>query len=89
MDTKGKGEITMNIKRTNQYTFTEEEKNIFSKVKIIFDTLSDYLLYSEDDCYELDNLNLTQSDIELIRNALTGLIETPSIVTHYNVTMAD
>ena len=79
----------MNIKRTNQYTFTEEEKNIFSKVKIIFDTLSDYLLYSEDDCYELDNLNLTQSDIELIRNALTGLIETQSIVTHYNVTMAD
>ena len=79
----------MNIKRTNQYTFTEEEKNIFSKVKIIFDTLSDYLLYSEDDCYELDNLNLTQSDIELIRNALTGLIETPSIATHYNVTMAD
>ena len=79
----------MNIKRINQYTFTEEEKNILSKVKIIFDTLSDYLLYSEDDCYELDNLNLTQSDIELIRNALTGLIETPSIVTHYNVTMAD
>ena len=79
----------MNIKRINQYTFTEEEKNILSKVKIIFETLSDYLLYSEDDCYELDNLNLTQSDIELIRNALTGLIETPSIVTHYNVTMAD
>ena len=79
----------MNIKRTNQYTFTEEEKNIFSKVKIIFDTLSDYLLYSEDDCYELDNLNLTQSDIELIHSALTGLIETPSIVTHYNETMAD
>ena len=79
----------MNIKRTNQYTFTEEEKNILSKVKNIFETLSDYLIYSEDDCYELDNLNLTQSDIELIRNALTGLIETPSIVTHYNVTMAD
>lgn len=79
----------MNIKRTNQYTFTEEEKNILSKVEIIFETLSIYLLYSEDDCYELGNLNLTQSDIELIRNALTGLIETPSIVTHYNVTMAD
>ena len=79
----------MNIKRTNQYTFTEEEKNILSKVKIIFETLSDYLLYSEDDCYELGILNLTQSDIELIRNALTGLIETPSIITHYNVTMAD
>ena len=79
----------MNIKRINQYTFTEEEKNILSKVKIIFETLSDYLLYSEDDCYELGILNLTQSDIELIRNALTGLIETPSIVTHYNVTMAD
>ena len=79
----------MNIKRTNQYTFTEEEKNILSKVKNIFETLSDYLIYSEDDCYELDNLNLTQSDIELIRNALTGLIETPSIITHYNVTMAD
>ena len=79
----------MNIKRTNQYTFTEEEKSILSKVKTIFETLSDYLLYSEDDCYELGILNLTQSDIELIRNALTGLIETPSIVTHYNVTMAD
>ena len=79
----------MNIKRTNQYTFTEEEKNILSKVKTIFETLSDYLLYSEDDCYELGILNLTQSDIELIRNALTGLIETPNIVTHYNVTMAD
>ena len=79
----------MNIKRTNQYTFTEEEKNILSKVKTIFETLSDYLLYSEDDCYELGILNLTQSDIELIRNALTGLIETPSLVTHYNVTMAD
>ena len=79
----------MNIKRTNQYTFTEEEKNILSKVKIIFETLSDYLLYSEDDCYELGILNLTQSDIELIRNALTGLIETSNIVTHYNVTMAD
>ena len=79
----------MNIKRTNQYTFTEEEKNILNKVKIIFETLSDYLLYSEDDCYELGILNLTQSDIELIRNALTGLIETPSLVTHYNVTMAD
>ena len=79
----------MIIKRTNQYTFTEEEKNILSKAKIIFEALSDYLLYSEDDCYELGILNLTQSDIELIRNALTGLIETPSIVTHYNVTMAD
>ena len=79
----------MNIKRTSQYTFTEEEKNILSKVKNIFEALSIYLLYSEDDCYELDNLNLTQSDIELIRNALTGLIETPSIVTHYNETMAD
>ena len=79
----------MNIKRTNQYTFTEEEKNILSKVKNIFEALSVYLLYSEDDCYELDNLNLTQSDIELIHSALTGLIETPSIVTHYNETMAD
>lgn len=79
----------MIIKKTNQYIFTEEEKNILSKAKIIFETLSDYLLYSEDDCYDLGILNLTQSDIELIRNALTGLIETPSLVTHYNVTMAD
>ena len=79
----------MIIKRTNQYTFTEEEKNILSKAKIIFETLSDYLIYSEDDCYELGILNLTQSDIELICSALTGLIETPSIVTHYNETMAD
>lgn len=79
----------MIIKKTNQYTFTEEEKNILNKAKIIFEALSVYLLYSEDDCYELGILNLTQSDIELIRNALTGLIETPSIVTHYNETMAD
>ena len=79
----------MIIKKTNQYIFTEEEKNILSKAKIIFETLSIYLLYSEDDCYELGILNLTQSDIELIHSALTGLIETPSIVTHYNETMAD
>lgn len=79
----------MIIKKTNQYIFTEEEKNILSKAKIIFETLSIYLIYSEDDCYELGTLNLTQSDIELIHSALTGLIETPSIVTHYNETMAD
>ena len=79
----------MNIKRTNQYTFTEEEKNILSKAKIIFETLSDYLLYSEDDCYELGILNLTQSDIELIRNALTALVNASSIVTHDHVMTAD
>ena len=79
----------MNIKRINQYTFTEEEKNILSKVKTIFETLSDYLIYSDDDCYELGILNLTQSDIELIRNALTALIETSSIVTHDIVMTAD
>lgn len=79
----------MNIWRTNQYTFTEEEKNTLSKALTIFDSLSDYLLYSADDCYELDILNLTQSDIELVRNALTALIETSSVVTHDNVMTAD
>ena len=79
----------MNIKRINQYTFTEEEKNILSKVKTIFETLSDYLIYSDDDCYELGILNLTQSDIELIRNALTALVNASSIVTHDIVMTAD
>ena len=40
----------MNIRRTNQYTFTEEEKSILSKAKIIFEALSDNLLSSADDC---------------------------------------
>ena len=79
----------MNIWRTNQYTFTEEEKNTLSKAQTIFDTLSDNLLYSADDYYELDILNLSQDDLELIRSALTALIETSSIVTHDNVMTAD
>lgn len=79
----------MNVLITNQYTFTEEEKSILSKAKIIFEALSDYLLYSADDCYELDILNLTQSDLELIRNALTALIETSSVVTHDHGMTAD
>ena len=79
----------MNIRRTNQYTFTEEEKNTLSKAQTIFDTLSDCLLYSEDDCYELGILNLTQCDLELIRNALTALVNASSIVTHDNVMTAD
>lgn len=79
----------MNVWRTNQYTFTEEEKNTLSKAQTIFDALSDNLLYSADDYYELDILNLSQDDIELIRNALTALIETSSIVTHDHVMTAD
>ena len=31
----------MNIWRTNQYTFSEEEKNTLSKAQTIFDNLSD------------------------------------------------
>lgn len=79
----------MNVWRTNQYTFDAEEKSILSKTKILFETLSDNLLYSADDYYELDDFNLSQDDLELIRNALTALIETSSIVTHDNVMTAD
>lgn len=79
----------MNVWRTNQYTFDAEEKSILSKAKILFETLSDNLLYSADDYYELDDFNLSQDDLELIRNALTALIETSSIVTHDNVMTAD
>ena len=79
----------MNVWRTNQYTFNDEEKNTLSKAKTLFDTLSDNLLYSADDYYELDDFNLSQDDLELIRNALTALTETLSIVTHDNVMTAD
>lgn len=79
----------MNVWRTNQYTFDAEEKSILSKAKILFEALSDCLLYSADDCYELDTLNLTQCDLELIRNALTALVNASSIVTHDNVMTAD
>ena len=79
----------MNVWRTNQYSFNDEEKNILSKAKTLFEALSDNLFYSADDCYELDDFNLNQDDLELIRNALTALIETSSIVTHDNVMTAD
>ena len=79
----------MNVRRTNQYTFTEEEKNILSKAKIIFEALSDNLVYSADNYYELDNFNLSEDDLELIRNALTALVEASDIVTHDNVMTAD
>ena len=79
----------MNVWRTNQYSFNDEEKNILSKAKTLFEALSDNLLYSADDYYELDTLNLTQSDLELIRNALTALVNASSIVTHDHVMTAD
>ena len=79
----------MNILRTNQYTFSEEEKNTLTKAQTIFDSLSDCLLYSADDYYELDALNLSQDDLELIRNALTALVNASSIVTHDNVMTVD
>lgn len=79
----------MNVWRTNQYTFDAEEKSILSKAKTLFEALSDNLLYSADDYYELDDFNLNQDDLELIRNALTALIETSSIVTHDHVMTAD
>lgn len=79
----------MNVWRTNQYTFDTEEKSILSKAKILFEALSDNLLYSADDYYKLGDFNLSQDDLELIRNALTALIETSSIVTHDNVMTAD
>lgn len=79
----------MNIWRTNQYTFSEEEKNTLSKAQTIFDSLSDNLLYSADDYYELDDFNLNQDDLELIRNALTALVNASNIVTHDHVMTAD
>ena len=79
----------MDVWRTNHYTFNNEEKNTLGKAKALFDTLSDNLLYSADDYYELDDFNLNQDDLELIRNALAALTETSSIVTHDNVMTAD
>lgn len=79
----------MNVWRTNKYTFDEEEKSILNKAKILFEALSDNLLYSADDYYKLGDFNLSQDDLELIRNALTALIETSNIVTHDNVMTAD
>ena len=79
----------MDVWRTNHYTFNNEEKSTLSKAKALFDTLSDNLLYSADDYYELDDFNLTQDDLELIRNALAALTKTSSIVTHDNVMTAD
>ena len=79
----------MNVWRTNQYTFDTEEKSILNKAKTLFEALSDILLYSADDYYELDNFNLSQDDLELIRNALTALTETSDVVTHDNVITAD
>ena len=41
-------------------------------------------------CLDMDDtLNLTQCDLELIRNALTALVNASSIVTHDNVMTAD
>lgn len=79
----------MYVLKTNHYHFNEEEKSVLSKAKILFEALSDNLLYSADDYYELDDFNLSQDDLELIRNALTALIETSNIVTHDNVMTAD
>ena len=79
----------MNVWRTNQYSFNDEEKNILSKAKTLFEALSDNLLYSADDYYELDDFNLNQDDLELICNALTALVNASSIVTHDHVMTAD
>lgn len=79
----------MYILRTNHYKFNEEEKKTLSKAKILFEALSDKLLYSADDYYELDNFNLSQDDLDLIHNALTALIETSDVVTHDNIMTAD
>lgn len=79
----------MNVWRTNQYTFDDEEKNTLSKAKALFDTLSDNLFYSADNYYKLDDFNLSQDDLELIRDALMALTKTSSIVTHDNVMTAD
>ena len=79
----------MYILRTNHYKFNEEEKKTLSKAKILFEALSDKLLYSADDYYELDNFNLNQDDLDLINNALTALAETSDVVTHDNIMTTD
>ena len=79
----------MYILRTNHYKFNEEEKKTLSKAKILFEALSDKLLYSADDYYELDNFYLNQDDLDLIHNALTALTETSDVVTHDNIMTAD
>ena len=79
----------MYILRTNHYKFNEEEKKTLSKAKILFEALSDKLLYSADDYYKLDNFNLSQDDLDLIHNALTALTETSDVVTHDNIMTAD
>ena len=79
----------MYVLRTNHYKFNEEERKTLSRAKILFEALSDILLYSADDYYELDNFNLSQDDLELIHNVLTALTETSDVVTHDNVITAD
>ena len=79
----------MYILRTNHYKFNEEENKTLNKAKILFEALSDKLLYSADDYYELDNFNLSQDDLDLIHNALTALTETSGVVTHDNIMTAD
>lgn len=79
----------MYLLRTNHYTFNNEERETLNKAQTIFSSLSDNLLYSADDYYELDDFNLSQDDIELIRNALFALVNASDIVTHDNVMTAD
>ena len=79
----------MYVLRTNHYHFNEEEKKILRQAYDIFDKLSDNLVYSADNYYELDNFNLSEDDLELIRNAFSALIEASDIVTHDNVMTAD
>lgn len=79
----------MNVWRTNQYTFNDEEKDTLSKAKALFDTLSDNLLYSADSYYKLNNFELSQDNLELICNALTALTEVSEIITHDNVMTTD
>lgn len=79
----------MYVLKTNHYHFDNEERENLRQTHDIFDKLSDNLLYSADDYYELDNFNLSQDDIELIRNALSALVEASDIVTHDNVMTAD
>lgn len=79
----------MYVLKTNHYHFNEEEKKILHQAQDIFGKLSDNLVYSADNYYELDNFNLSEDDLELIRNALTALVEASDIVTHDNVMTAD
>lgn len=79
----------MYVLKTNHYKFNEEEKKVLNQAHDIFGKLLDNLIYSADNYYELDSFNLSEDNIELIRDAISALVEASDIVTHSNVMTAD